>query len=75
MVRHGNIERVYDRKWQNAYGIYITLHPWCEKCLKQGKRTKAEIVDHIVPLKDGGERLDPRNMQSLCRSCAKENKT
>jgi 5-methylcytosine-specific restriction endonuclease McrA len=26
-------------------------------------------LDHIVPLADGGERLDPDNVRWLCHSC------
>jgi 5-methylcytosine-specific restriction endonuclease McrA len=29
-------------------------------------------VDHIVPLAIGGEKLDPRNLQTLCRTCHRQ---
>jgi 5-methylcytosine-specific restriction endonuclease McrA len=29
----------------------------------------AQVTDHIVALRDGGARLDPRNHQSLCYRC------
>jgi 5-methylcytosine-specific restriction protein A len=31
--------------------------------------TPAIVVDHVVPLKMGGERFDWANLQSLCASC------
>jgi 5-methylcytosine-specific restriction endonuclease McrA len=27
------------------------------------------VVDHIIPLRDGGALLDPANHQSLCYAC------
>ncbi len=38
---------------------------FCVTC-GSGKRI---IGDHIVELKDGGARLDPRNVQLLCHVC------
>jgi hypothetical protein len=29
----------------------------------------AKVVDHVTPLKDGGERFDASNLQGLCVSC------
>ena len=29
----------------------------------------ATMVDHIVPIADGGEKLDEDNLQSLCQDC------
>lgn len=31
--------------------------------------TVASMVDHIVPLRAGGARLDPRNLESQCYPC------
>lgn len=36
----------------------------CRRC---GGR--AEVMDHVVPLADGGTN-DDRNLQSLCRACS-----
>jgi 5-methylcytosine-specific restriction protein A len=30
--------------------------------------TAAEIVDHIIPLAQGGEKYDESNLQALCAS-------
>jgi 5-methylcytosine-specific restriction endonuclease McrA len=32
-------------------------------------RTKADAVDHIIAISQGGPRLDPRNLQAACISC------
>ena len=41
----------------------------CEECLKAGRLTPAQMVDHIVPINKGGARLDIENLQSLCNAC------
>lgn len=38
----------------------------CERCGRSGTRL---FGDHIVELKDGGAKLDKRNVQLLCGSC------
>lgn len=38
-------------------------------CKAKGRVTPATEVDHIVPLRQGGARLDRSNLQSLCRPC------
>jgi 5-methylcytosine-specific restriction protein A len=38
----------------------------CEHCQRGNTRL---FGDHIVELKDGGDRLDPRNVQLLCGAC------
>lgn len=38
------------------------------RCRQCGRAGRLE-VDHVRPLKDGGDRFDPRNLQALCRGC------
>ena len=40
-------------------------HPLCVECKKIGRTSLATILDHVVPLIDGG-RDDESNYQSLC---------
>ena len=35
-------------------------------CKEEGRAKVADVVDHITPIKEGGEPLDPANLQSLC---------
>jgi 5-methylcytosine-specific restriction protein A len=44
----------------------LTREPWCRECRKEGVFTIAAIVDHVVPLAEGGEETDT-NRQPLCR--------
>ena len=60
---------------------WLRQFPWCgqrmdgrlyaehSRCVQAGLRVRAECTDHIVPLREGGARLDPRNHQSLCLAC------
>ena len=45
-------------------------HPLCAECRKQGRYTKATVVDHIVPHR-GDQKLfwDRSNWQPLCKAC------
>ncbi|KAA3641923.1 MAG: HNH endonuclease, partial [Armatimonadetes bacterium] len=52
-------------KWTRASRIHRAIHPRCVYCAATTDLT----VDHIVPLEKGGAAYDPRNLQTLCRSC------
>lgn len=39
----------------------------CIECYKQGKLVSMHTVDHIVRIKDGGNRTDMSNLQGLCQ--------
>lgn len=58
----------YGRSWQKVRKRYITANPLCERCLKEGRLTKAEQVHHILPLSEGGT-SDESNLMSLCANC------
>ncbi len=60
--------RGYDAAWEQVRADYARAHPWCEPCLAIGQRVPVAIVDHRVPIKQGGARLDPSNLESECRS-------
>ncbi|WP_415867942.1 HNH endonuclease [Burkholderia ubonensis] len=55
--------------WQQCRAAYLRSHPLCAHCLARGLTVAARVVDHVVPVKDGGARLDWVNLQSLCVSC------
>lgn len=57
------------RQWRNLRAWHITQEPWCRVCRKKDVLTEAVEVDHIIPLSEGGQLLDPANLQSLCRPC------
>src|SRR5207249_3445238 len=61
--------RGYTSVWRTARAAYLATHPWCEPHLAKGERVRAVLVDHHVPLRSGGPRLDPSNFTSMCRRC------
>ena len=54
----------YDVEWREFRAWYLPRHPRCRRC-----GATATVVDHKIPLRAGGARLDPRNAQSLCAPC------
>lgn len=58
------------RSWIKYRDWYRKQHPLCEDCLKAGRGPiPMKIVDHIIEIKDGGERFDEENTRSLCQEC------
>ena len=62
--------RGYGSAWRKASKQFLQAHPLCEECQKQGKYTKATVVDHIIAHR-GDERLfwDRSNWRALCKRC------
>ena len=59
----------YSTKWRKLRKWFIDKNPICAECLKNDLIVAAEIVDHIVEVRDGGDFFDIDNLQSLCRHC------
>jgi 5-methylcytosine-specific restriction protein A len=59
--------RGYDSAWQGVRAGFAREHPLCQDCLEQKRVVPMQIVDHVIPLRAGGARLDPANLRSLCR--------
>lgn len=62
-------ERGYDYTWSKIRNAYLAKYPLCRMCLIDGTVKQADMVDHIIPLRQGGERLHWSNLQSLCNRC------
>lgn len=56
-------------RWREIRKLKLTTTPFCEECRKNGTIIKATMVDHITPIKQGGNAFDLDNLQSLCWSC------
>ena len=56
-------------EWRKLRQNYLIEHPFCVECRKAGRLTKASVVDHIVPIRQGGPALEEGNLQALCASC------
>lgn len=55
-------------KWKKTSENYRKRNPLCVKCLDKGRVKKANVVDHIKPIKEGGAGYDEENFQSLCHA-------
>ena len=62
-------KRGYDRQWRKVRRIVLEREPLCRFCYEKGEVVPATEVDHIKPISQGGARLDPDNLRSLCKSC------
>lgn len=63
-------QRGYNSEWRRARALFLSDHPICEECKREGKASAATVVDHIVPHK-GNKALfwDESNWQALCKHC------
>jgi len=61
-------QRGYDAYWVRVRDAYAREHPLCEDHLERGETVAMTLVDHKIPL-PYGERLDPKNLRSLCDPC------
>ena len=75
-----NVRKTRDKKYHEFYksdewervkkAILVRDKGLCQWCYKQGKLKSADVVHHIVELKqDWSRRLDPSNLVSLCHEC------
>jgi 5-methylcytosine-specific restriction protein A len=56
-------------RWRRLRDWYRKRHPLCRECESRGIATVGVIVDHIIPIEDGGPLLDADNLQTLCVVC------
>ncbi|NVO05715.1 MAG: HNH endonuclease [Rhodoferax sp.] len=74
---YGRVRRGFDaevgfyqsRQWRALRAAYLREHPLCCVCGGNGFLVPARVVDHVLPIKDGGARFDACNLQSLCVPC------
>lgn len=65
-----NRSKPYNAAWRKISKQFLVSHPLCENCKKNGKYTKATVVDHIIPHRGDPELFwDSNNWQALCKSC------
>lgn len=55
--------------WRKFRNYYVSIHPFCELCEREGRLVPVDVVDHVVELKDGGAPLSESNAMSLCNKC------
>ena len=59
------------RPWRNLRAHYLSQHPYCEcpKCAASNNPLTAQMVDHIIPINQGGEPLNYNNLQAMAHTC------
>lgn len=59
--------------WRRTRLIHISNNPFCVQCMDKGLYVdctgRSGVVDHIVPINEGGAKLSPTNLQTLCNEC------
>lgn len=68
-VDQSNYSLYNSTTWRMTAKAYIKSNPLCKHCKDKGILTQACIVDHIIPINQGGDVWDWDNLQGLCRSC------
>ena len=63
-------QRGYDQAWKRLRRSHLQQEPLCQDCLKEGFVNGTNLeVDHIIPIGVRPDlRLEPSNLQTLCRS-------
>jgi len=64
-IRGPESRRRYDRQWGKIRDLYLSKHPLCEECQRNGRLTPAVHVHHIIR---GGSN-DEENLEALCKKC------
>jgi len=59
----------YPPNWWKIRKQVLTEHPLCQPCERNGKLAIALEVDHITPIRNHGDKIDRKNLQSICREC------
>lgn len=75
--KNAEIAKIYNTtQWKNLRKAYLMTQPLCEKCLEEGRITKATQVHHIYEISNGSSELEmkdiaynPDNLQALCEDC------
>lgn len=57
------------RTWRNFRKQRLVEEPLCRHCDAEGIVREAKVLDHIVRITDGGDKLTKENTQPLCVSC------
>jgi 5-methylcytosine-specific restriction protein A len=61
--------RYHTTRWRELRLNVLQCSPLCATCEQLGLITLAQMVDHIKPVRLGGEFWDVNNLQPLCNSC------
>jgi len=57
------------RQWRELSLAKRRSEPLCEDCHDKGIIKASDCVDHIIPIREGGDPWAWGNLRALCRSC------
>ena len=57
------------RQWRRLRQYIMQMNPLCKHCEDKGLIKAGECIDHIIPIRLGGDKLNTDNLQTLCNSC------
>ena len=64
----GATPRIRGRQWMKIKTDALAAsNHWCVECQAEGVQTLAVVVDHRIPLWQGGSN-EPSNLQGLCKA-------
>jgi len=63
------LKKYNSTRWRKARRHQLKNSPLCSECENNGKSTLAKVVDHKIPVSQGGDFWEPKNHNSLCTSC------
>ena len=68
---HNEMMHVYQtQQWRSTRSYHIQMNPICVHCKKKENRVVAgDVVDHIIPIRQGGDPFNKNNLQTLCHGC------
>lgn len=55
--------------WRNLALRHKYANPFCADPFHRGCCLPVKVTDHVIPVNQGGSRLDWDNLQSLCEEC------
>jgi 5-methylcytosine-specific restriction protein A len=62
-------ERYHTSRWRKVRAIHLEKQPCCTECERQHRITPGQVVDHIIPVRQGADFWDDLNYQTLCNQC------
>lgn len=62
-------KRGYNTRHRKLREVYLANNPFCEECARNNRVSEARVLDHIIPLSQGGAPYDTDNLQALCVKC------
>ena len=57
------------KRWRSLRQYFFSMNPLCNTCKQAGYTTPGTDVDHITPIRLGGQPYSIKNLQTLCKSC------